>query len=128
VSYHRVIDGPVRVVVPPAEHPKVPKGGNHAADIATRPGEPIYAPADGKIPHVGEDQLDGGKLGGTFFTIDLTKAHKSDPAVRFVLAHVNRTDRKRAIVKAGEQIGTASGDFVHLGSNLLGPLEEWIGA
>ena len=127
-DYHPVIDGPVRVTVSAAEHPKVAKGGNHAVDIKTSPGQAIYAPADGKIPHALPDSLDGGKTNSKFFTIDLTKANKADLAIRVVFAHVVREDAGRAVVKRGDKIGTASGDFLHVGCNNADALNQIIGA
>ena len=128
MTYHPILDGPVNVIVPRGQHPKVAKGGNHAVDIRTHPGEPVYAPAAGKIPNVRPDELDGGTTGSVFFTIDLTKAKKTDPAVRVVFAHLNRAQAGRAVVKAGEVIGTAAGDSLHVGCNLADALDEIVGA
>ena len=127
MTYHPILDGPVNVIVPRGQHPKVAKGGNHAVDIRTHPGEPVYAPAAGKIPNVRPDELDGGTTGSVFFTIDFTKEKKTDPAVRLVLAHLNREARGRAVVKAGEVIGTASGDSLHVGCNLADALDAIVG-
>jgi murein DD-endopeptidase MepM/ murein hydrolase activator NlpD len=128
VTYHPILDGPINIVVSRANHPKVAKGGNHAVDIRTHVGEPIYAPGDGKIPDVHADQLDGGTKTSVFFTIDLTKAKKTDPAVRVVFAHLNRAQKGRAVVKAGEVIGTAAGETLHVGCNLADALDQIVAA
>jgi murein DD-endopeptidase MepM/ murein hydrolase activator NlpD len=122
---NKIIDGTINVLVGIDEHPKVAKGGNYAADIATKPGQPVYAPADGKIPHVLPDALDGGTKTSTFFTIDLTKAQKSPgvPSANVVFAHLTREDKGRELVKAGDIIGYASGTSLHVGCNNRAVLE-----
>jgi len=128
VTYHPILDGPINVAVPRGQHPKVAKGGNHAVDIRTHPGEPVYAPAAGKIPNVRPDELDGGTTGSVFFTIDLTKEKKTDPAVRVVFAHLVRSAHRRAVVAAGEVIGTAAGETLHVGCNLGEALDQIVAA
>jgi murein DD-endopeptidase MepM/ murein hydrolase activator NlpD len=120
----------VRVIVPPDQHPRVPRGGNHAADILTVPGEPIFAPAGGKVPHVGADTLDGGTVTSVMFPLDVPPDHKGDETgyVVFVFAHLNRDDRKRTVVAAGDVLGTAAAGFLHIGCNNAAALQAVLAA
>jgi len=126
-TYHPLLDGPITVIVSPPQHPKVSKGGPYAADIATHPGEPIYAPAKGKIPHAYDDVLDGGVKGGVMFSFDV-EVPKGTKPVRFFFAHVDRASRDRAKVEAGDPIGHATGAFLHVGGSSAAELDKLLSA
>jgi hypothetical protein len=76
---------------------------------------------------VSKDILDGATSHSTFFTIDLVRV-RPHPPVRVVLAHVLHDGKARQVVKAGEQIGTAAGEFVHLGCTSMEDLKAILAA
>ena len=116
----------ISVLVSPEQHPKVSKGQAHAVDLACKPGDPVYAIADGKIPHVYADTLDGGIVGGAYFGYDVAVA-KGEKMPRFLYAHVAPVAGVARKPKRGDLIGHCTGTFLHLGCNSLAELEKVIG-
>jgi hypothetical protein len=121
-EYHRITESGA-VLIPLDKHPAVSKGGKFAADITTQAGDPVYAPADGTIPHIYPDTLDGGVKGGAMFTFKVPPDKKGSPAIRFVLAHVVPEPGVPRKPKKGDVIGRTSGDFLHVGCNIKAQLE-----
>jgi hypothetical protein len=95
-----------KVLVAPEAHPK-DWNGWPAFDLKTKKGEPVYAVADGKIPHSYPDDVDGGMPG----------AHKSafdgKDGLRWGYAHIIVTTMDRQEFKRGAQLGTAASDQIH---------------
>ncbi len=128
MEFHPIVDGPLEFLVTVAEHAAVTKGQKFAADIRVAAGQNIHMPAAGKIPHVYRDVFDGGKVGGSYFGIDITPEKKGDPLVKFLLAHLVAAEPFVRRPAKGDVIGHATGEFLHVGCNNRAALEALLSA
>jgi murein DD-endopeptidase MepM/ murein hydrolase activator NlpD len=98
VSYHVPVKG---VVVDPFRPPVSPYGpGNRGWEFHVDSNTAVFAPADGRVTFAGQ-------VGGV-----LNVVIQHDDGVRTTLRKLSRIDVKAGdMVTAGEQIGTASGEF-----------------
>lgn len=127
MEFFPIIKGPIEILVAPSEHARVNKGGTFQCDIRTVPGQDIFMPASGKIPHVYKDIFDGGLNSSHYFGIDLDPDNKGDRLCKLIVAHVLHYSSAARKPQGGELIANASGEFVHLGSNDLKILNHLVG-
>jgi hypothetical protein len=95
-----------KILVPPETHPK-DWNGWPAYDLKTKPGDPVYAIDNGKIPHSYADDVDGGMEGA------YKSAYDSKSGLRWGYAHIIVASVERTEFNKGDVLGTAAGDNVH---------------